>query len=409
MVTSGPPIHDAVSYPFEDIGDTQFESVVLQCMKKLFGAGVQGFSTGPDGGRDARFVGTAERFPSAASPWIGTTIGQAKHTVATNTHYSDPAFSSSAKSSVLSKEIVRITKLVEAAELDNYILFSNRRLGGVVGPKLTKALAETTGIPPAQVHLAGVEYLDDLLFEYPDILRLAKVDPVDGPLLVSSADLAEVILAIADELNVSPAPEDPPPVLRVTFREKNAFNSMSAEFADQLSRRYLGRTAQIDDFLADPGNTDLLARYEATVEDFQLKIVAKRKDHQSFDDVFNHLVEVLVSRDGVLRDGPITRSRDALLHVLALRHRDETSDAHPSKHAHPDRTVVAVAAMVILRCASEASGGELRRSQGVTRCCQRSRSGFRRLVHHPPCACLSSWVSSTIRRRWTLSRTEGES
>lgn len=289
-----------MGYPFEDISDTQFESVVIQCMKKLFGAGVQGFSVGPDGGRDARFVGTAERFPSAASPWTGTTIGQAKHTIATNAHYSDPSFSGSAESSVLSKETIRIKKLVEAGELDNYILFSNRRLGGVVGPKLTKALAEATGISPAQLHLAGVEYLDDLLFEYPDILRLAKVDPVDGPLLVSSADLAEVILKIADELNVSPAPKDLVPVDRVTFREKNELNSMSSEFADELAKRYLGYTAQIDDFLADPANADVLARYEATVEDFQLKIVAKREDYQSFDDVFNYLVDVLVRRDGVL-------------------------------------------------------------------------------------------------------------
>ena len=120
-----------MGYPFEDIGGTQFESVVLQCMKKLFGAGVQGFSAGRDGGRDARFVGTADRFPSAASPWTGTTIGQANHTIETNAHYSDPGFSGSAKSSVLSKEIVRIKNLVKAGELDNYILFSNRRLGAL--------------------------------------------------------------------------------------------------------------------------------------------------------------------------------------------------------------------------------------------------------------------------------------
>jgi hypothetical protein len=35
------------------------------------------------------------------------------------------------------------------------------------------------------------------------------------------------------------------------------------------------------------------------VEDFQLKIIAKRKDHQSFDEVFNHLVELLIARDDV--------------------------------------------------------------------------------------------------------------
>ncbi len=286
-----------MGYPFEDLDDTQFERVVVQCMRKLFGAGVQSFSTGPDGGRDALFRGTAERFPSKAAPWSGTTVGQAKHTLGTNRHFSEASFSGPSESAVLSEEVPRIKKLVEAQQLDNYILFSNRRLGGVVGPGLTTRLAEEGGIPEAQVFLAGTEFLDELLREFPEIVELAKIDPVDGPLLVSSADIAELILAIGDELESADSVAEP--VDRVSFEQKNAINVMSPEFAEQLSKRYLGRTKQIEDFLADPANAEHLERYEAAVEDFQLKIVAKRKDHQTFDEVFNHLVEVLVLRDGV--------------------------------------------------------------------------------------------------------------
>lgn len=290
-----------VGYPYEDLDGRQLERIVVQCMKKLFGAGVQSFASGPDGGRDALFTGTAERFPSVAEPWTGTTIAQSKHTLATNAHFSDPDFSSDGASSVLSKEIVRIKKLVAANGVDNYILFSNRRLGGVTGPKLVARLAEATVIAKDRIFLAGIEYLDEMIREYPEIVTLADVDPIDGPLLVSSADLAEIILAIAEILDPDVVSVDGAGVVdRVSFSEKNSLNSMTEEFAAVLERRYLGYSAQIETFLADPANVDVRRRYEATVDDFQLKIVAKRRDHQSFDDVFNYLVDLLVKRDGVL-------------------------------------------------------------------------------------------------------------
>ena len=91
-----------VGYLFEDVDDSQFERFVVEGARKLFGPGVQPFAAGPDGGRDARFQGTAERFPSTAGPWTGTTIFQAKHTSGINGHYSDADFSSDAETSVIS-------------------------------------------------------------------------------------------------------------------------------------------------------------------------------------------------------------------------------------------------------------------------------------------------------------------
>lgn len=291
-----------MAYPFEDLNDAQFEGLIVQVARKLFGSGVQAFAPGRDGGRDALFNGTAERFPSTASPWRGITVIQAKHTLGTNRHFAEKPFGGTAPSSVISEEMPRIKTLVEDGQLDNYLLASNRRLGGTFGPKLSERIATECGIPVERVHLMGTERLNELIIEYPEVLTLAKIDPVDGPLLVSSADLAELILAIAEELGPPQALTEP--VDRVPFEEKNQFNSMTPEFAKELSRRYLDRTKQIEDFLADPANIEHLERYEAAVEDFQLKIIAKRKDHQTFDEVFNHLVEVLVARDGVLAAEP---------------------------------------------------------------------------------------------------------
>lgn len=237
-------------------------------MRKLFGAGVQSFAAGIDGGRDAVFIGKAERFPSTADPWVGTTVGQAKHTLSTNMHFSDADFSGDSDSSVLSREARRVRALVEADEIDNYILFANRRLGGVTEPRLRRGFAEAVGLPSDRVRFCGVEYLDELLREYPDVVTLAAIDPLDGPLLVSSYDIAEVILSISEELRVLPAAFDAPVTRRVSYREKNATNRMSDEFAAQLSRNYLRFTPNIETFLANPANAEARRTYESAVDEF---------------------------------------------------------------------------------------------------------------------------------------------
>jgi len=299
----------AVGYPYEDLDDSQFERLVVACSRKLFGIGVQSFAAGPDGGRDARFHGTAERFPSAAGPWTGITVIQAKHTNATNVHYSDSNFSGTIQSSVLSEEVKRVKKLVDAGEVQNYLLFANRRLGGVTAPVITQRIATDTGLDPSTIFLAGSEYLDDLLHFYPDILQIARVDPIDSPLKVSSHELAEVVLALSIELSAPLPPADAPLVDRVSFGEKNRLNNMSPEFADLLSKRYMVYTRQIEDFLAQPGNGESLRQYEAAVEEFQTKIIAHRAEFQSFDKLFNYLIELLIARDGVLgRNKPLLRA-----------------------------------------------------------------------------------------------------
>ncbi|MGI5499374.1 ABC-three component system protein [Lentzea sp. CA-135723] len=289
-----------MGYAYEDLDDSQFERLVVECARKLFGIGVQSFAAGVDGGRDARFEGTAERFPSTAEPWTGLTIVQAKHTNATNVHYSDSEFSGTAKSSTLSEEVIRIKKLVDAGEVDNYILFANRRLGAVTHEKVKKQIAAESGLDPKKVFLAGTEYLEDLLHRFPDLVLLARIDPIDGPLLASSKDLAEVIIAIAREFNLPLLDNDAPVVDRVTYAKKNELNNMSTAFAKTLSDRYLPYTSQIGRFLANPANVELRELYESAVEDFQLKIVAHRSEFQSFDKVFNYLIDLLIHRDVVL-------------------------------------------------------------------------------------------------------------
>src|SRR3954454_14053431 len=115
-----------MKYAYEDLSSEQFEQLVLFICQRLLGVGVQGFAKGPDGGRDAKFVGTAELHPSKAAPWTGIVIVQAKHTNGYNRHFGEADFfSPTAKDTVIGKEVPRITHLRKEKQLDHYMLFAN--------------------------------------------------------------------------------------------------------------------------------------------------------------------------------------------------------------------------------------------------------------------------------------------
>lgn len=306
-----------MKFAYEDLSNEQFERLVVFLCQRLLGISVQGFAKGPDGGRDAKFVGTAELHPSTAAPWVGTTIVQAKHTNGHNRSFSESDFfSTSASNTVLGKEIPRITKLRKANQLDHYMLFANRRLAGNAESEIREHLAHQCGIPASSIYLCGIEQLEALLKTFPKVASLANLDPIDSPLIVSPDDLAEVVQALAQQKNGLSALLDDPPTPRVTYQQKNYLNKMSPEYAEAQRRRYLKETTQIRSFLAAPENLDLLRMYESVVDEFQFKIIAKRKDHQAFDDVMEYLVDLLFNRDPVLRQHAHKRLTRAMLFYM---------------------------------------------------------------------------------------------
>jgi hypothetical protein len=306
-----------VKYAYEDLSDEQFEELVVFLCQRLFGISVQGFSKGPDGGRDAKFVGKAELHPSKADPWIGTTIIQAKHTNGYNRHFSESGFYSAAGgNTVLGKEIPRIKRLRQSNQLDHYMLFANRRLSGNAETEIRKYISENCGIPETSIYLCDVEQLERWLKIFPDVATLANLDPVDSPLIVSPDDLSEVVQALARHKDFVLSVIDDPPTARVAYEKKNALNNMSAAYAKAQRKKYLKETAQIRSFLAAPENAELLRLYESVVDEFQLKIIAKRKEHQTFDVVMEYLADLLFDRDPILRQHAHKRLTRAVLFYM---------------------------------------------------------------------------------------------
>lgn len=291
-----------MKYAYEDLSDDQFEQLIVFLCQEILGIAVQGFSKGPDGGRDAKFVGSCDLYPSKSAPWVGTTIIQAKHTNGYNKHFSESDFySQGGDSNVLSKEIVRIKKLRAAKQLDHYMLFSNRRLAGNAESEIRAYLARECDLPESSICLCGIELLETWLKSFPKVAEKANLDPVDSPLIVSPDDLSDVVYALANQQAKGFLAEDDPPTPRLPYDEKNRINNMTGEYATTLRRRYLKETAQIQAFLSAPENNELLQLYENVVDEFQLKIIAKRKEYQNFDSVMNYLFDLLFSRDPVLK------------------------------------------------------------------------------------------------------------
>jgi hypothetical protein len=169
---------------------TDFEGLVGHIGREVLGMGTITFASGPDGGRDGRFEGTAEAYPSSREPWIGKFILQAKHTGDRSASCSDGTFFGN-KSSIVSCEIPRMRSLREAGELDNYIMFTNRRLAAGKEREIVEQIRIDTAVP--RVALCGIEYIAGILERHPEIVSAVGLDRLLGPIRFHAEDLKQII------------------------------------------------------------------------------------------------------------------------------------------------------------------------------------------------------------------------
>lgn len=159
-----------MKFAYEDLSEDQFEKLIVLLCQRLLGLSVKGFAKGPDGGRDAKFVGKAELHPSAAAPWSGTVIVQAKHTNGYNRHFGETDFySAKSKDTVIGKEVPRIGKLRKEKQLDHYMLFANRRLAGNADQNITQHIAQECGLPEGSIYLCGLEQLELFMKQFSEV------------------------------------------------------------------------------------------------------------------------------------------------------------------------------------------------------------------------------------------------
>ncbi|MCW8348993.1 restriction endonuclease [Vibrio sp. ZSDZ65] len=290
-----------MNYNYADLSPTQFEHLVIHLCGELFGIGAETFSDGPDGGRDSRFEGMAQLYPSMARPWDGLTVIQAKHTISYNSKFSDPDFfSPDSESATITLEVKKIKKLIDEDGLNNYIIFSNRKLPANINEKIKKYLSQETGLPKENIGLIGTEAMGLLFKRFPHIAKAVDLNPYDVPLSIQPDDLADVIVSIKDALPAIKKKNIEPNLKRTDFSKKNELNSLTNGYAGAILKK-MGDFYAIESFLSMPDNEEHQQKYIETADELHAKICIYKKDHHSFDQVIEKTIELIIDRDNDCR------------------------------------------------------------------------------------------------------------
>lgn len=286
-------------YHYEELSPAQFEDLVVDLCKILLGEGTRGFASGPDGGRDARFDGVTSNYPSAGAPWGGTTVIQAKHTENPNASYSDKDFMGA--SGVLNKEIPRIKRLVDKGELHHYMMFANRKLTGNADNEILKRISKECGLANSDIKIIGVEEIDRLLRKYKEVVKWHKLDLEATPLRITRDGLAEVVEALHAAIGSAGHAPDDEPVQRTSLQRKNELNQVSNDEIAPLRKRYLKDTKQVEVFLSNPMNRDLLRKYNEAVEELNCRLPDLIRKTGSFMGAWHKIYDIMTEHEEVLR------------------------------------------------------------------------------------------------------------
>ncbi|EHD0091706.1 hypothetical protein AB4S96_000108 [Vibrio vulnificus] len=298
-----------MNYNYSDLSPTQFEHLVIHLCEELFGMGTETFSDGPDGGRDSRFEGLAQMYPSTTRPWDGLTVIQAKHTISYNSKFSDPDFfNPDSSSATITNEVQKIKKLIDEDGLTNYIIFSNRRLAANINEKIKTYLSNETGLTKENIGLIGIESMGTLFRRFPHITKSVDLNPYDVPLSIDPNDLAEVIVSIKDALPNIKKSQVEPNLDRTEFKQKNELNNLTDGYSKAILKKLADFTT-IEDFLSMPENEEHQEKYMETAEELHAKICIYKQDHHSFDQVIEKTIELILNRDNdCKRNKTLTRA-----------------------------------------------------------------------------------------------------
>jgi len=185
-------------FPYENLTDEEFESLVIRIGKEILGIGCKTFSKGKDGAKDSWFSGTAKDFPSKVAPWKGIFILQAKHTRIQNASCSDNDFSVN-QTCVLTKEIERLKTVWKTTQFDCYIIFTNRKLSGGAHTAIIKMLQD--GLEIQNTEIIGREQIDTYLDDFPQIANQFGLFKFIAPLRFYERELRDVIIFFSEHRN----------------------------------------------------------------------------------------------------------------------------------------------------------------------------------------------------------------
>lgn len=301
-----------MDYRLELLDEQSFEDLTNSICQKILGIGIITFAPGKDGGRDGKFTGKADNFPSKTKPWEGKFIIQAKNTSNPIASCSDNEFKI-----LLNKEITKITKLKVDGDIDNYLIFTNRKYTGVIGERLLKKIKKDTGIE--NVEIIGKETINTYLNQNRDIVKQYELDKHHIPFDFSDEEIKDIILQFKNQLTeITEAIKIKVDKIKYDFsfigtEDKRNKNNLGKEY---LENEILGKSLmdfdKIQLFLDDARNTEFKDFYFDIANELSNLITLKRDDFIAFEEIFIFIYQKTVDGSVILKGGK--------RHVMTLLH-----------------------------------------------------------------------------------------
>ena len=275
-----------LKYPLQYLNSKDFEHLAALICNKILGTGTIVFSDGKDGGRDAKFTGKANHFPSDAAPWDGKFIIQAKYTTSPVASCTDSEFQT-----ILKKELPKLEALKDKSKIDYYLVFTNRKLSGLQDPKIEDLIDEKTRVENC---VFGEETIQLWLQQYPDIAKTLGLNKLLMPLEFYEEDLRKIIISFSETpISKGGLRNIQDDLKRLPIEEKNKLNNLGKIYFDNVFKDSYDKFERIKVFLEDPQNEDCKNKYQNTVSDLQAEIIINRDEYGAFEEILNHLCKLI--------------------------------------------------------------------------------------------------------------------
>lgn len=302
-------------YPLHELNDEEFEDLVTRICRKILGVGTTSFEKGRDGGKDAKFNGTANCFPSTSSPLIGRAVIQAKHTTDPTKSCSDNDFEHN-KTSILNDEIPKIKKQVKEESVTHYLLFTNRKKTGGAETRIPTKIVTETGVE--QAWLLGNKDLHDFLLDYPEIVNDTGLNKLRSPILFTPEDIREVVSEFFKQKRLMAQAFDSKHDFKnyPGIEKKNEINCLSSRYFDYIQTDSLPRFSQIESFLKNPRNSAFADQYHAVADELKGQLITHRDSFESFDEALEHVYQLIHERSPELRAASHRRLVKIFVHYM---------------------------------------------------------------------------------------------
>lgn len=304
-----------MDYNLHHLNSEIFEQLINSICQDILGMGTISFADGKDGGRDGKFIGTANRYPSDVTPWAGTFIIQAKHTSNPIASCADNDFGK-----LVRIEIEKVRKLKEKGEIDCYLMFTNRKYSGITGEALVLDIKQGTGLE--NVAVIGKETINNQYINpNKHLIRQYQLDKLIIPFDFSEEEIKDVIISfkgqlpsIKEELRKK-AEEIKYDFDRIKIVEKNKKNGLGEEYyKNEILDSSLMDFEPIRAFLENPINEDLKEQYFDIAAELSQLITIKRTNFEAFEDIFLHAYQLVCDGNQPLKGGK--RHVRTLLHYM---------------------------------------------------------------------------------------------